>query len=99
MKTNHSAEATRDPGTLMDEAQDALAATAEVAEGKVAAARERLSAALERGREMWGTVQDRTVQGAKATDQAIRNNPYQALAIAFGVGALVGFLLTRRNNN
>jgi len=98
MKRNHTGEATQDAGTLAEDAQGLLDATAEAAEGKVMAARERLSAALERGREAWSTVQDRAVQGAKATDKAIRSNPYQAIGIAFGIGALLGFLLTRRSN-
>ena len=98
MKRNHSAEPTQDLGTLADDAKALLSATAEVAEDKVVAARERLSSALERGREAWETVQDRAVQGAKATDKTIRNHPYQAIGIAFGVGALLGFLLTRRGN-
>jgi ElaB/YqjD/DUF883 family membrane-anchored ribosome-binding protein len=98
MKTNYGAEPAQGMGTLADDAKDLVAATAGVAEDKVVAARARLSAALERGREVWGTVQDRTVQGAKATDQAIRSHPYQAIGIAFGVGALLGFLLTRRTN-
>jgi ElaB/YqjD/DUF883 family membrane-anchored ribosome-binding protein len=98
MKRNHTAEPAHDFGTLAEDAKALLAATAEVAEDKVVAARERLSMALERGREAWGTVQDRAVQGAKATDKTIRNHPYQAIGIAFGVGALLGFLITRRGN-
>ena len=97
MKRNHSAEATQEMGGIADGAKELLDATSEMAEGKVVAARERLSAALERGREAWSVVQDRAVRGAKATDKAIRDNPYQALGIAFGVGALLGFLLTRRS--
>lgn len=85
-------------GTLADDAKALLAATAEVAEDKVVAARERLSEALERGQEAWESVQDRAVAGAKATDQAIRTHPYQSIGIAFGVGALLGYILSRRNH-
>ncbi len=97
MKRNQHAEHA-DLGSLAEDARALLSATAEVAEDKVIAARERLSAALEQGREAWGTVQERAVAGAKATDKVIRTHPYQSIGIAFGVGALVGFLLTRRNN-
>lgn len=96
MKRNQHAEHA-DLGSLAEDARALLSATAEVAEDKVVAARERLSQALERGREAWDTVQDRAVAGAKATDKAIRTHPYQSIGIAFGLGALVGFLLTRRN--
>ena len=40
-------------------------------------------------------LQDKTVAGAKATDKAIRENPYIALGCAFGAGLLLGFLVTR----
>ena len=86
-----------DFGTLADDAKALLVATAEVAEDKVIAARERLSEALERGHEAWETVQNRAVAGAKATDKAIRSHPYQSIGIAFGVGALLGYILSRRN--
>ena len=98
MKRNHTAEATHDFGALAEDAKALLAATAEVAEDKVIAARERLSAALERGREAWDTLQDRAVRGVKVTDKAIRNHPYQVIGVAIGAGALLGFLLTRRGN-
>lgn len=96
MKRNQHTEHA-DLGSLAEDARALLSATAEVAEDKVVAARERLANALEHGREAWGTVQERAVAGAKATDKAIRTHPYQSIGIAFGIGALVGFLLTRRN--
>ena len=82
--------------SLAKDAQDLLAATADVAEVKVSDARKRLSGALDRCKETWDTVQDSAVNGAKVTDTTIRENPYQAIGVALGVGALVGFLLARR---
>ena len=83
--------------SLAADAQALLAATTDVAGEKVAEARKRLTAALEKGRETWESVQEKAVEGAKATDQVIREHPYQALGVAFGIGALVGFLVSRRN--
>ncbi len=40
-------------------------------------------------------LQDKTVAGAKATDKAIRENPYIALGCAFGAGLLLGVFLAR----
>jgi ElaB/YqjD/DUF883 family membrane-anchored ribosome-binding protein len=60
------------------------------------AARERLTAALEVARETQRKLQDRAVAGAKATDQLVRDHPYQAIGIAFGVGVLLGFLVNRK---
>jgi ElaB/YqjD/DUF883 family membrane-anchored ribosome-binding protein len=82
---------------LVEDAKELLAATADVAEGKVIEARKRLSAAIEKGKDAWHAVQDSAVSGAKATDRAIREHPYPSLAIAFGVGLLVGFLARRRD--
>jgi ElaB/YqjD/DUF883 family membrane-anchored ribosome-binding protein len=45
---------------------------------------------------MYGRVREKAVEGAKAADQTVRENPYQAIAIALGVGALIGFLAARR---
>ena len=70
-----------DIGSLAEDARALMAATADVAGEKVGAARNRLASALAR---------------AKETDQTIRENPYQAIAIGVGVGAIIGFMLARR---
>jgi len=85
-----------DPGSLADDARELIAATADVAGEKVSDARKRLAAALERGKEIAGNVRDRAVAGAKVADHAVREHPYQAVAIGAGVGMLVGYLLGRR---
>lgn len=84
---------------LTEDAKALLAATGHLAEEKVVEARQRLSNALEKGKETWERVQDRAVQSAKAADETIREHPYQAIGVAFGVGALLGYLLTRRNHH
>ena len=85
-----------DMGQLSDDARALIAATADVAGEKVVEARKRLAAALESGKEMCGRVRDKAVEGAKIADQTVRENPYQAIAIGVGVGALVGYLIARR---
>jgi ElaB/YqjD/DUF883 family membrane-anchored ribosome-binding protein len=92
----HTSTTGNDLGTLAEDARNLMAATADVAGEKVGEARKRLAAALERGKQMAFQARDKAVEGAKAADQAVRENPYQAIGIAFGVGALLGFLLTRR---
>jgi ElaB/YqjD/DUF883 family membrane-anchored ribosome-binding protein len=64
----------------------------------VAGLRERFEAAQERFSDLYGAARRKVVDGAKYTDTAIRENPYQALAIAAGVGVLVGVIVGRRNN-
>ncbi len=62
----------------------------------VSALRTRFDAAQERVSHLCGVAKERVVAGAKCTDQAIRANPYQSLAIAAGAGLLIGVLLGRR---
>ena len=63
----------------------------------VSALRGRYDAASERMGELYEGARKRVVAGAKCTDEAIRENPYQSIAIAAGVGLLVGVLLGRRS--
>lgn len=83
-------------GRIVEDAENLISATAGIAGEKVAAARNRLSAALQSGREMLSSVQDKAIAGAKATDETIREYPYYAIGAALGVGVLLGFLLGRR---
>ena len=85
-----------DMGQLAEDARALMTATADVAGERVGEARKRLAAALESAKEIAGNVRDRTVEGAKAADVVVRDNPYQAIAIGVDVGALVGYLLARR---
>ena len=87
-----------DVNQLAEDARALLTATADVAGEKVGEARKRLAAALETGKEMAGCVRDKAIAGAKVADQTVRANPYQAIAIGVGVGALVGYLMGRRCN-
>jgi ElaB/YqjD/DUF883 family membrane-anchored ribosome-binding protein len=93
----NKAQATEnDLGTLAGDARALMAATADVTGDKVGEARKRLAAALESGKQMYGRVREKAVEGAKAADQTVRENPYQAIAIALGVGAIIGYLAARR---
>ena len=82
--------------TLAEDARALMAATADVAGDKIGEARKRLAAALESGKEIYGRVREQAVEGAKVADQTVRENPYQAMAIGIGVGAIIGYLLGRR---
>lgn len=85
-----------DVGTLAEHARALMTATADVAGEKVEEARQRLSAALENGKKIYGRVRDKTVEGARVADQAVHEHPYESIGIALGVGALLGYLLARR---
>ena len=58
--------------------------------------RMRLSAAIESAKATYRSLEEKTVAGAKATDKVIRAHPYESLGVAFGLGLLVGVLVTRK---
>jgi len=58
--------------------------------------RMRLSAAIESAKATYRSLEEKTVAGAKATDKVIREHPYESLGVAFGLGLLVGVLVTRK---
>ncbi|MDI1319098.1 MAG: hypothetical protein PSW75_02750 [bacterium] len=63
----------------------------------VSGLRTRYDAAQERLSDLYASARTKVVAGAQRTDTAIRENPYQALAIAAGAGLIVGVLLGRRS--
>ena len=93
---NKETEAASNMGQLAEDAQALMAATAEVAGEKVGQARKRLAAALESAKVIAGNVRDKAVAGAKATDEAVHDHPYQAIAVGVGVGVVMGYLIGRR---
>lgn len=93
---DHNPNTGNNLGTLAEDAHALLSATADVAGSKVGEARKRLTAALESGKQMLGQVKDKAVAGAKITDAAVHEHPYMAVGIAFGIGALLGFMTSRR---
>src|SRR5215207_4590764 len=68
---------------------------------RLADARDRLNAAYSTARETIGDAYDQTrrnvIAGAKQTDVAIRENPHQSVAVALGVGVLLGVVLGRKS--
>jgi len=96
MKKNNAASR-NDLQSLADDAKELLSATAGVAEEKVIQARDRLAAALEKGKDAWESARSNAVERVEATDKLIRANPYPAIGIAFAAGALLACLLSRRD--
>ena len=86
-----------DARTLAEDARALLNATAEVTDKKVAEARQRLAETLEAGKETFARFQEKAVQTAHRADETVRSHPYESLGVAFGIGALIGLLLSRRD--
>ncbi len=61
--------------------------------------RARLEAAVEKAKAACESLQEKTAAAAKATDSAVREHPYQAIGIAFGVGVLLGVLVAWRRRD
>lgn len=91
---------------LMAEAEAMLAGPVPENSGRLADIKSRLGDARERlgdfyngARERIGDVYQKAkknvVAGAKYTDETIRENPYQSMAVALGIGVVVGVLIGR----
>jgi ElaB/YqjD/DUF883 family membrane-anchored ribosome-binding protein len=80
---------------VVRDGEELLRAGADELGERGAAAREKLTAALEMAKETQRRLQEKVVASAKATDNYIRTNPYQSIGIAFGVGLLLGVYAAR----
>jgi ElaB/YqjD/DUF883 family membrane-anchored ribosome-binding protein len=58
--------------------------------------KDRFSDATEQMQGYYQTARKKVVSGARAADETIRSHPYESLAVALGVGVLLGALLRRR---
>jgi len=94
--SNETQANSNDMDQLAEDARALMTATADVAGEKVSEARQRLAVALERGKELYGRVREKAVEGAKAADKVVHEHPYQAIAIGVGFGAMLGYLAARR---
>jgi ElaB/YqjD/DUF883 family membrane-anchored ribosome-binding protein len=80
---------------LVADAEALLKATAGQAGEKAAEARERAEESLQSLRDRLDGLQDAAKGGAKQVDGYVRDNPWQALAIAGGVALVIGILMGR----
>jgi ElaB/YqjD/DUF883 family membrane-anchored ribosome-binding protein len=81
---------------VVRDSEELLAATASVAGDKAHEMRQRIGRSLEAAKDACLRLEEKAIAGAKATDKVIREHPYQSIGVAFGVGLLIGVLVTRR---
>jgi ElaB/YqjD/DUF883 family membrane-anchored ribosome-binding protein len=85
---------------VVADAEELLRATASQAGEKVSAARERIQASLATAKvkltDAERVLVDKTKDAAKATDEYVRDNPWQAVGIAAAAGLVLGVLISRR---
>ena len=84
-----------DMSQLAENAAALVSATADVAGDQVAEARHRLSAVLDRAKDLYGLARDKALDGGHAADEAARDHLYATLAMGVGAGLLAGYLFAR----
>ena len=98
-------EATRDEllsdfKALIGDAEALLRATTDQAGETVSAVRQRIEQRLEEGKksvaEAEALLLERTKEAAKTADVYVRENPWNAVGLAAGVGLVVGLLVARK---
>ncbi len=82
-------------GAAVREGEEMLENTSADSSEKTRELRARLRAAVEKAKVLYEQLQEKTVAAAKATDRTVREHPYQAMGVAFGVGLLIGVLAMR----
>lgn len=89
-------ELLQDLRALVSEAEAMISDSAkEHSAAAINALRERFETAQERLVHTYENARNKVVAGAHHADETIRENPYQSIAIAAGIGVLVGVLLGR----
>jgi ElaB/YqjD/DUF883 family membrane-anchored ribosome-binding protein len=85
---------------VVADAEELLKATANQTGERIAAARARAGESLQvakaRLEEAQAVVVERTKVAARATDDYVHDNPWQAIGIAATVGLVLGALISRR---
>jgi ElaB/YqjD/DUF883 family membrane-anchored ribosome-binding protein len=85
---------------VIDDAEELLKVTANETGEKVGAVRERAEENLREARrklnELEGDLVIQTRAAARATNELVHENPWQSIAIAGGIGLLIGMLSSRR---
>jgi len=95
----HTEKLVNDLKSVARDAEELIEATAGNVSEKAKEARGRLYAALASARASCEALGAKAVEGAKVTDRAIREHPYESLGIVFGLGFLIGVLVTRRDHD
>ena len=102
MKNNQASTAER-PNEILDElhalvkkAEKIISSNLNSDPDSASSLQERIRDSRDQLNEYYSGAKDQIMTGAKSTHSAILDNPYQSLAIATGVGVLIGVLAGRR---
>jgi ElaB/YqjD/DUF883 family membrane-anchored ribosome-binding protein len=90
----------RDIQNVVSDAQDLLKTVQDTGAEKMGEMRAKMQTQIDAARQTLVELQQSVQDGAKvaidSTDEYVRSNPWRAVGISAGIGALVGFLIARR---
>jgi ElaB/YqjD/DUF883 family membrane-anchored ribosome-binding protein len=79
--------------------KDMVDETAEMANDNIQELRDRITAALDQGKEIYEDVHDDLIKRTKAADHTVHEHPYTVMGIALGVGAIIGCVISWRRSH
>jgi ElaB/YqjD/DUF883 family membrane-anchored ribosome-binding protein len=98
--SNSKEKLVADMKVVVSDAEEILRVTSGVAEDKIGELRERIADRLRDAKVRIADAEDvlidRTKAVARVTDDYVTENPWQAAAIAAGIGLLLGVIIGRR---
>ena len=98
--SNNKEKLVSDMKVVVSDAEEILRATAGVAGDKMSDLRERIGERLRDAKlriaDAEAALVDKTKAAARATDDYVNDNPWQAVGIAAGIGFLLGVIIGRR---
>ena len=96
-----AAKLLEDLQTLVRDAEALLRATADQTGERIASVRARAEESLQQAKVRLADAQDTVLESVRdatqTTEKYVKQNPWQALGIAAGIGMLAGLLLRRRD--
>ena len=100
LNCNSKQKIVNDLKNVVADAEEILRATADIAGEKVSELRERINLRLEDAKVRLADAEailvDKTKAAARATDDYVKTNPWQAVGIAASIGFLIGVMIKRR---
>jgi len=86
--------------TVMEDAEALLKATSALTGEKIQEVRARAEESLRQARVRLSAVEEEAMRRAReiagAADEYVRENPWQSVGVAAGIGLVIGMLLSRR---